>query len=185
MQALMWVIFAGSLGLAQWITYHRAHASVALDKPVNVKGFRVSLPLDWERTENWDPKQGVLEVIDPDHSRAINITVSRFSAVDDSSDDDSDGQLSARSVETIPFAGLGTSGKLAVVPRPQRQPDDSVIMRDALVAAAGLPNGDLVKIELNTGEPRIGPADRALVQAIANSITRRPPRSAASQPAKE
>jgi hypothetical protein len=182
MQAVMWVIFAAALGLANLITYHRAHTPVELAEPINLHNFRVSLPDGWDPTSDWDPDRGELDVIDPERTRGLNVSISKLSASSDDSEGDNEQQVRSRSIEPVQFSGLHQKGIMAIVPRYERESGDRVVAHDVLVALTVLPKGEMVKIELRKGGERIGPSDRMLVQAVANAITRKPPRNTATRP---
>jgi hypothetical protein len=143
----------------------------------------VALPEEWEPAGNWEPDQGVLDVIDPEHTRELSVSIRKLRPQTDNPQGDTEQQVVSRTIQPVPFGGLHQNGIMAIVPRYERESGDNIVAHDVLVALTVLPSGELIEIELRKGGQRIGPADQLLVETVANAITRRPPRNMTSRPA--
>lgn len=168
MQAVMWVILAGTLGLAQLVVVERRQAPVALDPPMRVGPIRVQVPAGWSATEDSDPERGVVEVADKDQTRQLTVAVNRGRP----------GQELQRLLEQpgtgtqpINFAGLGQQGVLMERQFALRAPDGAVSHEDVMVAFTQLPSGYVIEVQLEQHGARVGVGDPAIVEAVANSIT--------------
>lgn len=170
MQIVMWVIFGGTLGLANLITYQRTHTQIELDDPVRIGSLRARPPQDWTLTTHSDPGKGILQWMDPDRTRQLTITVTRLPSGAELSASPQ-GDVRSRGTEPLEFQGLRQKGLMTVMAIPGN-PEEGSLPLDVLMALTVLPSGEMVKIQLLQGHSRIGAADRMLVQAVANGITR-------------
>jgi len=165
MQAAMWVILAATLGLAQLVSYQRQNAPVVLDSPVPLGPVMVAPPEGWTVAPDSDSDGNAIAYESPQDERILQFSVSRgspASAAESGAD---------RDAQTISFQGLHREGTIRPVREVVRLPDGSAVRAESLLATTTLASGVEVSIELVINGTRTGPADRRLVQAVANGIT--------------
>ena len=164
MQVVMWLIFGGSLGLAQFISYHRAQAPVALGPPVRLGPFMVRMPEGWSYTPPTRSTMS-LRAYDPETGQGVLVRVilgdqQPLAELED-----------AATARPMAFKGLHVQGSMAVI-KQTRQGRHGPVQEQVLTAFAMLPAAHVgVLIELGQLGPRIGPADKRLIQELADAIT--------------
>ncbi|HEY2585439.1 MAG TPA: hypothetical protein VGI81_06740 [Tepidisphaeraceae bacterium] len=169
MQAVMWVILAGTVGLAQLVVVERRRAPIALEAPVQVGPLWVRTPVDWSFATGSNPEAGDLSLVDDNNpSRQLAIGVERNPVGQDLGS-----QLNHPGAGTQPidFKGLKQTGVLMAWHRKIRPQGGNWEQVDILLAFTQLPSGYLVEIRLTQMGARLGTADAELVKAVANAIT--------------
>jgi hypothetical protein len=181
MQAVMFAILGGTLGLAQLITYSRNHTPITLGPPRQLGPLRIRLPEDWVSLPGEGVEPDALQAEDEDGTRELLISIQSPSPgtapqVLGQPQRDAGGPM------PIGFMGLGLRGVEQIVPHLERTPDGKIGSVDILVASAELPTGDWVQIEFRNSDFRFGSADRLLVQAVADGITLADRKSTGNEP---
>ena len=169
MQVVMWVILAGTVGLAQLVVVERRRSPIALEPPVRVGPLWVRTPVDWSPTPDSDPDRGILQLSD-DNNPARDMVI----GVEPSPP----GQETAREAnqpgagtQPIEFKGLRQSGVLVALRRKARTQEGTWVQEENLLAFTQLPSGYLVEIRLRQQGARIGAAEAEVVKAVADAIT--------------
>jgi hypothetical protein len=169
MQAVMWVILAGTVGLAQLVVVERRRSPIALEARMRVGPLWVRTPADWSVTSESDPGGGVLQLID-DGNPIRDLTI----AVEPSPPGQEQGRelnQPGAGTQPIQFKGLNQSGVLVALRRKVRTREGPWAQEEILLAFTQLPSGYLLELRLRQQGTRIGTAEAELVKAVANAIT--------------
>jgi hypothetical protein len=168
MQVTMWVIFGGSLGLAQLVVRQRQHMPITLDPRTRLGPLWVQLPQGWTTNDGQEVEPGQLQVVDPDETEELTISVQR---TPDGEKGGQDADQPGAGTQPIYFKGLNRQGLMAAVPQKMRTPEGGVVTREMLLAVTDLPSGYELEIWLSQGRGKIGAGERRIVEAVANGIT--------------
>lgn len=165
MQAVMWLILGGTVGLAQLIAYKRNHAPIELGAPVRLGQVDVRLPAGWEAV---GLAGSTLEAQEPDTRRMVRVMFNppMLEAAEQPS-----GQGAVPiSTEPLEFNGLHRRGLMAAISQYQMSAQ-GLVPEQVLRAAAELPGRNIIVVEVHQYAAQMGPADRLLLQAVADGIT--------------
>jgi hypothetical protein len=170
MQTLMWVILAGTVGLAQLVTNHqRRYTAVTLSAPKRLGPIIVRVPEGWTLSQTLTKDDNLIDCVDPDTGRMLRIFVMRTPSAGDEPQD-AEPKTGGLASEPIDFRGLGVKSSMTVE-RQSRVTADGIVTTMSLSATAQLPSGISVAIELDEIGTRLASADKSLVRAVANAIT--------------
>ena len=173
MQSLMWVILAGTVGLAQLVTNHqRRHTSVTMSEPMRLGPIFVRVPDGWTLSQTLTKDDNLIDCVDPDTSRMLRIFILRAPSAGDDPQD-TEPRPGGLASEPIDFRGLGIKSVMTVE-RQSRVTADGITTMMSLSATAQLPSGMSVTIELDEIGTRLASADKSLVRAVAKAITLAP-----------
>lgn len=170
MQVVMWVILAGTVGLAQLVVVERRQSPIALDAPVRVGPLWVRTPADWSQMSGSNLGAGDLELVDDGNpARQLAIAVGPNPIGEDELGREAN--RPGAGSQPINFKGLKQTGVLMAWHSKIRPRGGNWTQVDVLLALTQLPSGDVVEIRLTQEGARIGTADAELVKAVANAIT--------------
>ena len=165
----MWLIVGGTVGLAQFVTRAKQHATIELEPPIEVGQLLVRMPKGWLLHEVADSQ---ISAQDPETEQVIAVAQEQ-SPPDARTNEPDEPRPGSQSAEPIRFGGLREQGWMQVV-QLRRIQDGMVIQDNFLMAEAITPDGLTVAVQLRQSGPRVGAADRQLLQAVVNGITRAP-----------
>ena len=180
LQAVMWLIFGSSLGLAAYIDHRRSgDLRIQLAEPQAVGRLIVRLPRGWEVEQESGPPQAIVaEDFDPQgrRRRTLKITLEQQTGRKRGAQVYLESLLNFPDHPQVapapePFDFLGQSGVLM----PQRFPAEALeqITRDpadaGLYACVVLPDGYTVTLQL-IGDRTYGPSGRALLGRVADGM---------------
>jgi hypothetical protein len=169
MQVVMWMVFAGALGLAQLVVRQRQLAPIVLDAPVRLGPLSVRLPKGWIISAGQDSLGNGIQVHDPDDSRDMVIVVER---VQDGQQGGQDLDQPGAGTQPIFFRGLSRPGVIVELPRKKvATADGTMTTEEVMCALTDLPSGHEVEIVLRQFGTKMGAAERQLIETVANEIT--------------
>jgi hypothetical protein len=188
MQAVMWVIFGGTLALASYVSHRRtASLDVALDEPTVVGDLRVRLPKGWDRekpdksqTQALQPQALVLRERDEEGRprRELWITQERQTERQRGPAFYLETQLNVSDARPESFEFLGTRGVLfswrGIPHGEDMEQDPEQIDRypdPGLYACAVLRDGLTVTVQVRGGGA-YGPTNRRLIRQVADTMKR-------------
>ncbi|HXE56187.1 MAG TPA: hypothetical protein VN541_24385 [Tepidisphaeraceae bacterium] len=169
MQACMWLILGGSLGLAELISVHSRNAVESIGTQVQVDRFQVRLPDDWPATRLDDPDAQGIRAADPETHRVLLIVVMRLQSLHQFAGPG----ISAKHPggQKIDFTGLHQTGVLRMETQLQ-DVDGTRVVERSITAAVSVPPDDAIMIKLLVPPGvQIGRSDARLVRDIAARIT--------------
>lgn len=169
MQAVMWVILAGTVGLAQLVVVERRRAQIELEAPVRVGPIWVRTPVDWTPTPDSDPDKGILQLLDENNPMHVLAVVVQRASVDEAMGGVTN--QPGAGTQPIRFKGLNRNGVLMAWHRKAHMPDGAWMQEEILLAFTQLPSGYFVAVQLTQQGARIGPADADVVKTVADAIT--------------
>ena len=176
MQGLMWVVLAGTVGLAQLVTQHqKRHTTVTLGAPIRLGPIYVRVPKGWAANKTVTTGESVIEAVDGETRRVLSIFVMQVPPDDDDQSVDARNGVDNGASEPITFRGLGLKSSMRVG-RENRQAEDGVITTTSLNAIVRLPSGSTVVVELDEIGTHLASADKSLLRAAADAITLAPRR---------
>ena len=189
MQAVLWLVFGGTLALASYVSHRRTAAlDVALDKPTVFGVVRVRLPSGWEKkpppasgptTDPSRPQALVLEELDEEGRprRELWITQERQGAKRRGPAYYLETQLHVQDPRAERFDFLGTRGVifrwrgLAVGDPDEIDPEEAEQAPAAgLYACVVLSDGTAVTLQVR-GAGAYGPTNRRLIRQVADTMT--------------
>jgi hypothetical protein len=172
MQAAMWLIFGGTVGLAQLVAHHRrASPQADLGPPRPWGRLTVRLPDGWEIEERESDQILTIEGRDPeDPRRGLTMNQRLGTEAAGGSDDETDGTPISRSSEKIQFTGLGKQGTLTALHEYGRTRQGQPIEQEYLRAFVQTPDGLGVSVGIGEFGTRVGSADRLLLKEIVEGI---------------
>jgi hypothetical protein len=186
MQAVMWVVFGGTLALASYVSHRRTAAlDVALDEPTIVGDVKVRFPKGWERegraaAAKAQPLAVVLREEDEEGRprRELWLTQERQTGKKRGPGFYLESQINVQDAQPERFDFLGTRGVLfrwqgAAHGDPEEgeadEPDQSP--GPGLYACAVLPDGLTVTLQVR-GAGAYGPTNRRLLRQVADTMRR-------------
>lgn len=164
MQAVMWLILGATVGLAELITYQRNHTPIELGPPVQLGQVDVRLPEAWQVAV----AGSTLEAQEPDTGRVVRVMYNPALLRSEEPPPDQGGV--PVSTEPIEFHGLHRRGLMAAISQYQMT-TQGVVSQKVLRAAAELPKQKVIVVEVSQYAAQMGPADRLLLQTVADGIT--------------
>lgn len=170
MQVSMWLLFGGTLGLAQFVSHERRVSPQAdLGPPQSWGRLTVRLPDGWQIGERESDQLLLIQGIDPqDPTRRLFMEQRLGQQPADNSEDDTDQTPLLRSSEKIQFTGLGRTGELTEEVRQiAQEPEVKWVF---LRASVQMPDGLSVSVEIGQAGTRIGSADRLLLKEMVEAI---------------
>jgi hypothetical protein len=164
MQLVMWLILGATVGLAELITYQRNHMPIELGPPVQLGQVDVRLPAGWRV----GAAGSTLEAQDPETGRVVRVMYNPALLRSEEPPPDQGG--APVSTEPIEFHGLHRRGLMAAISQYQMSAQ-GLVTQPVLRAAAELPGQKLVVVEVSQYAAQMGPADRLLLQTVADGIS--------------
>lgn len=186
MQVLMWLIFAGTLGLAAVISHHRQQGrEVVLSGVVQQQRLLFRLPAGWSYNLNRDGDKAVATAIEPGHQRKFRRVVQISQEVRQGAAPSPEDYLAEQlpNIQFKPqpctFAGLHAQGIWVQIPPPDEEEDQFVEsdVAPGLYACAvlSLSNGSSLAVQVNLEDlPPFDPDDEDLFQQLIDSISLAP-----------
>jgi hypothetical protein len=165
MQSIMWIVLAGTVGLAAVVDRAKARSMFsALDDPVTFTNFSIQLPAGWEQVEEASPGS-LVHVRDDEHMRQLTVSVHRPNLFELLMPGETPGRPIRRTTEQVKV-GDG-DGILTIYPVVNGR-------YEVLKVARAIPGVGTIAIEMQSpagDKRRAHPANIDLIKRVAASVT--------------